>query len=460
MRGLLVTVLGGGVAGLATALILARDGHQVTLIERDQFTLGEPEGATAWSRKGIPHFLQPHAFIPRGRVELRAHLPDVLASLLEVGAEEIDVRRKLPGPGKPGDEDLQYLAVRRPLIEWALRRAVQRAAGIEVRDGARIEGLRVKRGRVTAVRVDASDVRADLVVDALGRRTLVPGWLTAAGVALPPEESSDCGVIYYSRYYRRLPGFEPSDGPWFFTPRGDLGYFGWAIFPGDNRTFAAVLAVPTGVSEWRALKATPVFEAAIALIPVLRDWVDHGGVEPITDVLPMAGLRNSIRCFEPTSGVVPVGDSLAHTDPVLAHGLAFSLIQAAEVGRVLRDHVDLVGAVKAYAAAVMPAVRERYSLATNLDEQRLRMWIGKPVDFTHRDGDYELFSMAAGFATAILDPDILRVFVRRVGLLDSTAVLDGDMDLQYRMEELFRQLLASRPRTAPTLEEMMAIAPR
>ena len=28
-------VLGGGVAGLATALLLARDGHAVTVVERD-----------------------------------------------------------------------------------------------------------------------------------------------------------------------------------------------------------------------------------------------------------------------------------------------------------------------------------------------------------------------------------------------------------------------------------------
>ena len=117
-----MTVMGGGVAGLAAALLLARDGHRVTILERDEFEVGPPEEAPLWTRKGIPHFLQPHAFIPRGRAELTTSLPDVYSALLEVGAYDIDIRPKVPGPTGPDDADLQYLAVRRPLIEWGLRR--------------------------------------------------------------------------------------------------------------------------------------------------------------------------------------------------------------------------------------------------------------------------------------------------------------------------------------------------
>jgi hypothetical protein len=29
-----------------------------------------------------------------------------------------------------------------------------------------------------------------------------------AGAARQPAETSDCGVIYYSRYYRQRPGFD------------------------------------------------------------------------------------------------------------------------------------------------------------------------------------------------------------------------------------------------------------
>lgn len=456
-----MTVLGAGVAGLSAAVLLARDGHRVTLVERDALDGGPAAAAPAWPRKGIPHFLQPHAFIPRGRAELKQHLPDVYAALLAAGAHEIDTRSKLPGTATPADEDLQYLGVRRPLIEWALRRAVHAEPNITVRAGEHVTGLGVEAGRVTGVRVGTALTTADLVVDALGRRTPTPGWLAEAGAPAAPVERSDCGVVYYGRYYALRAGFDLPDGPWILGPRGDLGYMGWATFPGDNRTFAGLLAVPPGVPQWQAFKEESVFEAAVTSIPGLRQWVDPGGVEPITRVLPMAGLRNSIRSYDATSagGLVPVGDAYSHTDPVIAHGLSFGIIHAAELAKALRDNEDAPGVAAAYVAATAPELRERYEFATALDEQRHRMWSGGPVDFAHRDGDYALFTLVAAGTVALQDPDVFRMFVRRMGLLDSTTVLDGDADLQRRIEAVFTQLLAMpRPPPGPSRDEMLTIA--
>src|SRR5580765_3612922 len=67
-----VVIAGAGVAGLASALILGRAGHRVTLLERDALPASGPPGSWFdWKRRGIPHFHQPHAFIPRGRALLR-----------------------------------------------------------------------------------------------------------------------------------------------------------------------------------------------------------------------------------------------------------------------------------------------------------------------------------------------------------------------------------------------------
>lgn len=450
-------------AGLCSALLLARRGFQVTLVERDPFQGGSIEAATTWHRDGVPHFLQPHAFIPRGRAELRQHLPDVYAALLRAGSHEVDLRRKLPGPVHPDDEALQYLAVRRPVIEWALRRAVAAQPGVDIRAGAHVSGIELQGGRVRSVQVDGCAVSTDLVVDALGRRSPLQKWLTGNRSQESTSASSDCGVIYYSRYYRQRAGFELPDGPWLLSPRGDLGYLGYATFPGDNGTFAAVLAVPTGVAEWRGFKHESAFETAVATIPSLRAWVDPRGVDPITGVLPMAGLRNTIRDPHPSiaAGVAPVGDALSHTDPVLAHGLSFAIVHAHALVTALTDHVDVTDALAGYAATTMPAARERYRFATDLDEQRHRMWVGEPIDFTRADGDYAVFSVLAAGATALVDADVFRAFVRRIGLLDGTDVLDTDTALQRRIEDHFAKLRAEpRPAGGPTREEMLAIAAR
>ena len=58
-----------------------------------------------------------------------------------------------------------------------------------------------------------------------------------------------------------------------------------------------------------------------------------------------------------------------------------------------------------------------------------------------------------------VDADIARVFGRRIGLLDSTNVLDSDTAMQMRIEAIFTGMLAS-PRTppGPPKAQMLAIA--
>src|SRR4051812_41374301 len=103
-------VAGGGVAGLAASLALARAGHHAVVLERDlvpaEVSANDALGA---ERSGIPHYLQPHTFLPRGRRLLADWAPDVLETLLEAGADPQDLGPKFRGPRQPGDEDLVYL---------------------------------------------------------------------------------------------------------------------------------------------------------------------------------------------------------------------------------------------------------------------------------------------------------------------------------------------------------------
>ena len=281
-------VAGGGVAGLAASLAVARAGHEAVVLERDLVHFdGSPLGAFDVERRGIPHYFQPHAFLPRGRRLLSDWAPDVLQALLDAGADPQDVALKLQGPRQPGDEELVYLWVRRPVIEWALRRAAAADPAIEIRAGVQVAGLMTSEdgaSRAVGVAVDGGDpVRGDLVVDALGRYRCPSGWPRAA------SEPTDSGAIYYCRYFELADGVEHLDAP-VLNPRGDLGYMGFNTFRGDNRTFAVILLVPAADHELRVLRHEPAWQAACAAITPLDVMTSADYARPITDVMPMGGL--------------------------------------------------------------------------------------------------------------------------------------------------------------------------
>jgi 2-polyprenyl-6-methoxyphenol hydroxylase-like FAD-dependent oxidoreductase len=449
-------VAGGGVAGLAASLALARAGNEVVVLERDRVHPGSSaRAAFDDERRGIPHYFQPHAFLPRGRLLLSDWAPDVLDTLLDAGADPQDLALKLRGPREPEDEELVYLWVRRPIIEWALRRAAAAEPAVDIRAGVRVTGLLTSENeapRATGVAVDqGGSVRGDVVVDALGRYRCPPGWPRAAG------EPTDSGAIYYCRYFELADGVEHLDAP-ILNPRGDLGYMGFNTFRGDNRTFAVILLAPAADRALRVLRHGHVWRAACSAITPLDVMTSADYARPITDVMPMGGLMNVDRTGDPgASGMIAVGDAFCHTDPAFAYGLSFALAHARALADATAEAPDVGAIVARYRAHAGPEARERHALVCSTDAARSARWKGEPLEFGRRDGCYPLFSLVGALAAAPHDDAVLRRTIRRIGLLDRTAVFDEDDALHDRIEAILGEL-AARPASpvGPPREEFLA----
>jgi 2-polyprenyl-6-methoxyphenol hydroxylase-like FAD-dependent oxidoreductase len=352
-----IVVLGAGICGLVAGLMLARDGHDVTLLERDPAAV--PEGPDAawedWTRDGVVQFRQAHYLQPRGRAILEQELPDVFAALTAAGALRFDVLSIMPPTitdrsPRPGDERLTTVTARRPVLEQVLARAAEAQPGLEVRRGAAVTGLVARAydgiAHVTAVRTAAGEeVGGDLLVDAMGRGSPLPRWVRDVAGAPLHEESEDSGFVYYTRFFRAGPDGMPQFRS---APLTALGTLTVLVLPSDNDTWSVTLFGAAADRPLKRLRERERWEAVLAACPAHAHWLG----EPISEVLPMGGLADRCRRLAVegrplVTGVALLGDACACTNPSLGRGMTLGLLHA----RDLRDAVRLLDGPAEFAAA-------------------------------------------------------------------------------------------------------------
>jgi 2-polyprenyl-6-methoxyphenol hydroxylase-like FAD-dependent oxidoreductase len=346
-----ILVLGAGVIGLSTAMMLVRRGHDVTVFERDSEPVpGSPEEAwRVWQRGGVAQFRQAHYLHSAGRQILDGHLPDVKEALVRAGCVTFDMCSLMPPhitdrARRKDDERFVTVTGRRATIEYAVASTAERL--VPVRRGVSITNLltgpSVTNGipHITGVRtMDGEEHAADLVVDAMGRRSRLPDWLEAVGARRPIEEAEESGFIYYTRFFRSTTGAVPAYRSGLQT---HFHSFTLLTLPGDSQTWSVTVFIYSGDPPLKALRDPGRWTALVAACPLHAHWLDG---EPITDVLSMGGVSNRCRRFvvdgaPVATGIISVGDASACTNPLGGRGITMGLIHALGTVEVVQQHLD------------------------------------------------------------------------------------------------------------------------
>src|SRR4051794_30682952 len=308
-----VVVVGGRCAGAPLAMLLARAGLRVCVVDRARFpsetpsTHGiQPAGVTILERLGLRERVEPQAaVIEAGIVNLDGACVEIDSVSRMVGAPMFSARR----------ETLDAI-----LLEAAAD------AGADVRTGTAVTGLVEERGRVAGVRTNAGDVRAALVVGADGARSTV-ARLVGAG-----------------EYRRTRPGraflwgyFDGATAPDATLWLGKAGDHGFLASPTDGGLFMA--AVVPSLEHRDALRADR--EGAYAA--GLEHWPElHAHVATAQRVGPVRMMSRWHGFFRRSAGPgwALVGDAGHFKDPTPGQGIADALRQSAALAPAVVRALD------------------------------------------------------------------------------------------------------------------------
>ena len=332
----MVIVVGGGPAGSSTAFFLAREGVEVTILDRAHF----PRDKTC------SEYLSPQA--SRILAEM-----DVLSAVENSGAAQLTgMRVHAPNGatihgefaadhGFRGYRD-RGLAIRRTILDSILLDRA-RDAGAKVEEGVRVtDVIRSSNGRITGVATigaDGADANrtASLVIGADGLRSVIGRRL---------------GLVKPSRWPRRIALVTHYEGVESVGEFGEMhvergGYCGIASV-GNGLTNVAVV-VPVSRASDVAIDRTEFLESWLAERPVLAArFARAKRAGPVRATGPFA--TSARRAW--AKGAALVGDAADFFDPFTGEGIYTALrggeILASHASEAIRNPAEADSALREY----------------------------------------------------------------------------------------------------------------
>lgn len=297
-----VLVVGAGPAGSVAALILARHGVRVRLVDRAHFprpklcgdTLN-PGALAMLDRLGVSTRIRDRALPVTGMVVSGPGGARVVGEY-ESGISGVAITR----------QDLDML-----LLDEATRAGAEFQPGVVVRgplmapDGLRVMGVRV------AASAQEHDVRARIVIGADGRHSRLAFNLGLACYARHPRRWA------FGAYYADVRE-TTSHGEMHIRPDG---YVGVAPVPDGLTNVCVVRELGTSFRAHR-VEVDTVIERAVSGDPLLNErFASAKRVTPVTVLGPLA--VESMHAGQP--GLLLAGDAAGFIDPMTGDGLRFAI---------------------------------------------------------------------------------------------------------------------------------------
>lgn len=333
-------VIGASMGGLSTVAAITPFYDRVTVLDRDVLP-AEPA-----PRRGVPQGRHAHGFQPGGLLALDELLPGLTDELAAGGAPPGDASAACGwfiggGSLKRGIAGIRGMGFTRPYVEHMVRQRVAALPNVTFRDRTEAVAPLAADGRVHGVAVTpsgggpADEIAADLVVDATGRVSKLPDWLSDLGLPVPEEERVHCKMAYLTRRWRFTNDVMGDDIFQVVAP-DETSNFGVVIAQEDG-SFIVTLG---GLLDGAPQKNDEAYHAFARALPYSRIADALEGAQPVTDYqpshFPYSRRRRYDRLAVHPVGLIALGDSIASFNPMYGQGMSVAALEAVALRSMLR----------------------------------------------------------------------------------------------------------------------------
>ncbi len=372
-------IIGGGIAGLLSARVLAKYFDKVVVLERDRYPHNiEP-------RQGVPQSYQVHVLLAKGMQILEELFPGLKTELIASGAININWTKDWRFLSEKGwavqfFSDISFPACTRNLLEKVIREKLSNFNNISFLEESQVINLLSDDSckKITGVEIKTSNnlkrhLFANLIIDASGRSSKATDWLSSLGYPIPEETKINSFLGYSCRIYQPPHNFQKDWKGITLMPKSSDFPLGGVIYPIEGNKWIVTLG---GIAK----NYPPTDEEGfLEFAQKLRSPIIYEAIKTAKALSPIYPYRGAINRFlhyekmlEMPENFIVLGDAVCIFNPVYGQGMTTAALGVTTLDECLKNYnyeptKNLLGFSKYFQQKLAKIVENSWLMATGED---------------------------------------------------------------------------------------------